>query len=129
MSQDKAEQKREMAKRYDKIRREFKSKLDPRKYPGTVSLIYELDTRVCLITSDGETIMGELSSFDTFGNVVISKARGRVYRGSEGFMDIPYGTCFFSAEQVMAVGSIDEEKEKEFFEAIRPKEPEPPAQP
>jgi small nuclear ribonucleoprotein (snRNP)-like protein len=105
---------RETAARFDAIRRQYKSQLDPSQFPGQISLIFELDTEVCLITEDGETIIGELSSYDSFGNVVLRRARGRNY-SQGGYMDLPYGHCYFRAERIMLIGQVDKQKEVDFF--------------
>jgi small nuclear ribonucleoprotein (snRNP)-like protein len=102
------------AARFDEIRRQYKAQLNPTDFPGQMSLVFELDTEVCLITEEGETIVGELSSYDAFGNVILRRARGRVYYQG-GFRDLSYGHCFFRAERIMLLGQIDKQKEGEFF--------------
>ena len=100
--------------KFDNIRKEYKAKLNPKDYPGTVSLIYELDVPICVITNDGSTIIGELTSFDQYGNIIVSKARARVFTPT-GVQDVQYGVCYFRTEDVVLVGRIDKEKETEFF--------------
>jgi small nuclear ribonucleoprotein (snRNP)-like protein len=116
-----ADRKKEAAARFDAIRRKYKATLDPSDYPGQISLIFELDTEVCLITVENETIIGELSSFDSFGNVVLRRARGRIY-SQFGFQDLFYGHCYFRAERVLLIGQIDKQKQAAFFAqaGIRP---------
>lgn len=121
MSSDK-DRKLQCAIRYDQLRRQYKEKLNPKDWIGTMSLIYELDTPVCLITSDGETVIGELSSFDTYGNIILAKSRGRRFVSEFEVEDRQYGTCFFRAEEVMAIGSIDPDKEAEYFHQKNPQE-------
>jgi len=108
------EKKKEIALQFDQLRENYKSKLDPDQYPGNMSLIFELDTRVCVITTDGQTIIGELTSFDNFGSIVLSKARDRVFINDEP-RDLSLGIVFIRSEQIMVIGRIDPKKEKELF--------------
>jgi U6 snRNA-associated Sm-like protein LSm1 len=118
-----ADHRRETAARFKVIRKEYKQKLDPQDYPGQISLVFELDTDVCIITGEGETVIGELSSYDAFGNVILRRARCRIF-GPAGIQDIPYGDCYFRAERVMLIGQIDKEKNAQVFpQASAPDDP------
>ena len=106
----------ELAKQFDLYREDFKKKLNPTDYPGTLSLIFELDTRVCLVTIDDETFVGELSSFDHFGNVILSKAQLITFNEKDEKNDgVKQGIVFFRAEQILMIGKMDAEKEKTYF--------------
>jgi small nuclear ribonucleoprotein (snRNP)-like protein len=105
---------RETAIRSNTIRRDFKQQLNPHEWPGHMSLIYELDSEVCVITEDGETVVGELSSYDQFGNVVLRRARGRQFT-PQGIQDLTYGYAYFRAERVVLVGQVDKDKEAKLF--------------
>lgn len=108
------EKQKQTAIKFDAIRKKWKQDLVPTDYPGTVSLIFELDTRICLITNDGETILGELSSWDKFGNVVISKAKARAFDDNV-VHDTKLGVCYFRSDQIALIGQIDKEKEKKLY--------------
>jgi small nuclear ribonucleoprotein (snRNP)-like protein len=118
------DRRKETAARFDAVRRQFKAQINPADYPGQISLVFELDTEVCLITEEGETIVGELSSYDSYGNVVLRRARGRIY-GPQGFQDLFYGHCYFRAERIMLIGQIDKQKEAAFFAKSGIKVPDP----
>ena len=105
----------ELAKQYDQYREDYKKKLNPADYPGNLSLIFELDTKVCLITTDNSTYIGELSSFDHFGNVVLSKVADRNVSVEGQVLDTHFGTIFIRAEQILMIGKVDQKKEKTFF--------------
>ena len=99
---------------FDKRRDDHKAKLNPNDYPGNLSLIFELDTRVCVITTTGHTYIGELSSFDNFGSVILSKAIiRRIEYGNP--VDFRVGYIFIRSEQIMIIGKIDHIKEKAIF--------------
>jgi small nuclear ribonucleoprotein (snRNP)-like protein len=105
--------KREWAMRFNENRDKYKATLNPQEYPGSMSLIYELDTRVWVVTAEGQTFVGELSSFDTFGNIVLSKA----YDGDYALSGEPIsslGIIYLRAEGIMLIGQIDREKDPYF---------------
>ncbi|OHS95962.1 Sm protein [Tritrichomonas foetus] len=120
---DNAAKKKETAIRFDAIRKEYKAGLNRGDYPGTLSMIFDLDVPVCVYTMDNETFVGELTSFDQFGNIVLSKARSR-YVTAQGVEDTSYGTCYFRSEQIMLLGPIDKEKESELFKQFKITPPE-----
>ena len=102
----------ETAKKFNEIRRKYKATLDPEHYPGNASLVFELDLPVCIITTQNETFVGELSSFDNYGSVILSKARLRtIDLETKEVFDTQFNTCFFRAEQIKMIGEIDSEKE------------------
>ena len=105
----------DLAMQFDQYREQYKKTLNPNDYPGNLSLVYELDTRVCLITTDDSTYVGELSSFDHFGNVVLAKASLRQFVTEEEHVDTFFGILFFRAEQILMIGRIDPNKEKDLF--------------
>ena len=104
----------ELAKQYDQYREEYKKKLTPTDYPGNLSLIFELDTKVCLITTDDTTYVGELSSFDHFGNVVLAKTTAKYAQGGE-IVERRLDNVFFRAEQIELIGKIDPKKENKMY--------------
>ena len=102
----------ETAKKFNEIRRKYKETLDPEHYPGSCSLIFELDTYVCIITTHNETYVGELSSFDNYGNVILSKARYRTINPeTEEVHDTQLNILYFRSEQIKMIGEISQEKE------------------
>jgi small nuclear ribonucleoprotein (snRNP)-like protein len=110
MERKDADMKREWAMRFNENRDRYKQTLNPQEYPGSMSLIFELDTRVWVVTAEGQTFIGELSSFDTFGNIVLSKA----YDGEYALSGQPapgLGILHLRAERIMLIGQIDREKD------------------
>lgn len=112
------DKKKEAALYFDAIRKEYKDGLKPTDYPGTLSLIFDLDTLVCVITTDFQTFIGELSSFDAFGNIILSKTRNR-YITQAGVDDTAYGTLYFRTEQILLIGRVDKDKEYDIFSQFK----------
>lgn len=110
--------KKETAQKFDQIRKDYKASLKPEEYPGTLSLIYDLDVPVCVITNDHQTWIGELHSYDTFGNIILGKARNRFIQPN-GVTDSSFGVCYFRSEQIMLIGQVDKTKENEIFERFK----------
>ena len=106
----------ELARQFDLYREDYKKKLNPADYPGNLSLIFELDTRVCLVTTEDTTYVGELSSFDHFGNVILSKTMCITTDANDDTTATPCGILFFRAEQILMIGRMDPEKEKQYFQ-------------
>ncbi|EAX98557.1 Sm protein [Trichomonas vaginalis G3] len=105
-----------LAKEFDKYREDYKAKLNPEEYPGNMSLIFELDTKVCVITADDIEYVGELSSFDQFGNIILAKAVLRTF-GPNGYDDEEkLGTIFIRSDQVILIGKVDKDKENKLLE-------------
>lgn len=102
---DKAKQK-ETARLYDDRREQYKQKLDKNDYPGSMSLVFELDVPVVVIMKGGETVTGTLMSFDHFGTVVLSGAR----YGTSG---MSMQTCIFQGDDIVLVGHLKKQKDGE----------------
>lgn len=117
MDQRDREHRADMAKQFDAYREDYKNTLDPLDYPGNLSLIFELDTRVCVVTNDNRTLIGELSSYDTFGNIVLSKCVERDISAGGG-LDRQYGIVFIRTEQIIMIGRVDAEKEQRLINEI-----------
>ena len=105
---------KEIALRYAKLRQEYKAQIDPAKFPGTMSLVYELDIPTCVLLRDGSTIIGELLCFDSRGNIVMARARERTF-GYSGPRDSNIGMCTIKSGDIVLVGTIDKEKDAELF--------------
>lgn len=97
---------------FDQKRAEFKKKLNPQEYPGNISMIFELDLRVCVVTDSNQTYVGELSSFDEYGSVVLTKAFLRIINGNN-VENISFGCIMLRAENIAMIGQIDKQKEIE----------------
>ncbi|KAK8887526.1 SM-like, degradation of cytoplasmic mRNAs and positively regulates transcription initiation [Tritrichomonas musculus] len=115
---DSQAKKKETAMLFDNIRNDYKAGLKMSDYPGTMSLVFDLDTPVCVVTTDFQTFIGELSSFDSFGNIVLSRARNRFIYQS-GVNDASYGTCYFRTDDIVLIGRIDKDKESEVFQQFK----------
>ncbi|KAH6931937.1 hypothetical protein HPB50_001675 [Hyalomma asiaticum] len=66
--------------------------------PGTASLLEELDKKLLVFLRDGRTLIGYLRSIDQFANL---------------YGDIPRGIFVIRGDNVVLLGEIDEEKEKD----------------
>lgn len=108
------------AQMWQQIRDEYRETLDVHDYPGQASLIFELDTRVMVLTRKGETIIGELASFDAYGNLILEKAKDRTITDA-GVSDLLYGTCYIQRRNVVLIGRIDSEKEEEMYTKMKEK--------
>ncbi|KAH0792733.1 Sm protein [Histomonas meleagridis] len=101
--------KKETALMFQALRTKFKDNINPEEYPGTMSLVYELDSPVYLLTTDNEPFVGELNSFDAFGGVVLSKVKSVIG-------NMTYGTCYFRSEQILFIGHINKDMEAELIQ-------------
>ncbi|CAB0041733.1 unnamed protein product [Trichogramma brassicae] len=78
---------------------------------GTASLLEELDKKLMVLLRDGRTLIGYLRSVDQFANLVLHKTIERIHVGKE-YGDIPRGVFIVRGENVVLLGEIDKEKEK-----------------
>eukprot|EP00941_MAST-03F_sp_MAST-3F-sp1_P004103 g4103.t1 len=79
--------------------------------PGTCSLVEQLDKKVLLVLQDGRHLVGWLRSFDQFTNFVIEETFERRYVG-DLYGDIPLGLYIVRGENVVLLGEIDPERER-----------------
>ncbi|XP_051157322.1 U6 snRNA-associated Sm-like protein LSm1 [Leptopilina boulardi] len=80
--------------------------------PGTASLLEELDKKLMVLLRDGRTLIGYLRSVDQFANLVLHRTIERIHVGKE-YGDIPRGVFIVRGENVVLLGEIDREKEKD----------------
>ncbi|KAI4480542.1 hypothetical protein M0802_003562 [Mischocyttarus mexicanus] len=80
--------------------------------PGTASLLGELDKKLMVLLRDGRTLIGYLRSVDQFANIVLHRTIERIHVGKE-YGDIPRGIFIVRGENVVLLGEIDREKEKD----------------
>ncbi|XP_012268869.1 U6 snRNA-associated Sm-like protein LSm1 [Athalia rosae] len=80
--------------------------------PGTASLLEELDKKLMVLLRDGRTLIGYLRSVDQFANLVLHRTIERIHVGRE-YGDIPRGVFIVRGENVVLLGEIDKEKEKD----------------
>lgn len=80
--------------------------------PGTASLLEELDKKLMVLLRDGRTLIGYLRSVDQFANIVLHRTIERIHVGKE-YGDIPRGIFIVRGENVVLLGEIDREKEKD----------------
>lgn len=64
-----------------------------------------------VLLRDGRTLIGYLRSVDQFANLVLHKTIERIHVGTE-YGDIPRGIFIIRGENVVLLGEIDREKEK-----------------
>nr|XP_033340220.1 U6 snRNA-associated Sm-like protein LSm1 isoform X1 [Megalopta genalis] len=79
---------------------------------GTASLLEELDKKLMVLLRDGRTLIGYLRSVDQFANIVLHRTIERIHVGKE-YGDIPRGIFIVRGENVVLLGEIDREKEKD----------------
>lgn len=80
--------------------------------PGTASLLEELDKKLLVFLRDGRTLIGYLRSIDQFANLVLHQTIERIHVGRQ-YGDIPRGIFVIRGDNVVLLGEIDEEKEKD----------------
>uniref|UniRef100_A0A0C9RSD2 U6 snRNA-associated Sm-like protein LSm1 n=1 Tax=Amblyomma americanum TaxID=6943 RepID=A0A0C9RSD2_AMBAM len=80
--------------------------------PGTASLLEELDKKLLVFLRDGRTLIGYLRSIDQFANLVLHQTIERIHVGKQ-HGDIPRGIFVIRGDNVVLLGEIDEEKEKD----------------
>ncbi|XP_046750121.1 U6 snRNA-associated Sm-like protein LSm1 [Diprion similis] len=80
--------------------------------PGTASLLEELDKKLMVLLRDGRTLIGYLRSVDQFANLVLHRTIERIHVGKE-YGDIPRGVFIVRGENVVLLGEIDRDKEKD----------------
>lgn len=107
--------KKMLAKAYDKYREDYKQKLNPQTYPGNMSLIFELDTRVCVVTTGDITYVGELSSFDPFGNITLAKASTREFGVNGPEPETKLDNIFIKSDVIVLIGKVNKAKENELL--------------
>uniref|UniRef100_A0A6M2DIA2 U6 snRNA-associated Sm-like protein LSm1 n=1 Tax=Xenopsylla cheopis TaxID=163159 RepID=A0A6M2DIA2_XENCH len=78
---------------------------------GTAHLLDELDKKLMVLLRDGRTLIGYLRSVDQFANLVLHRTIERIHVGKE-YGDIPRGVFIVRGENVVLLGEIDMEKEK-----------------
>ncbi|PBC31015.1 U6 snRNA-associated Sm protein LSm1 [Apis cerana cerana] len=83
--------------------------------PGTASLLEELDSyteKLMVLLRDGRTLIGYLRSVDQFANIVLHRTIERIHVGKE-YGDIPRGIFIVRGENVVLLGEIDRDKERD----------------
>ena len=86
-------------------------------FPGIASLIDSLDRPLLVHLRDRRTIIGCLSSIDSYGNLLLSDTVERVY-AMDFHADIPRGLYIVRGENVALAGEI--ELESEDTDKVRP---------
>ena len=74
--------------------------------PGLLSLIDSIDRPILVHLRDRRTIIGCLSSIDTYGNILLSNTVERVY-AMDFHADIPRGIYLVRGENVAIAGEVD----------------------
>eukprot|EP00499_Haloplacidia_sp_CaronLabIsolate_P003999 CAMPEP_0196795456 /NCGR_PEP_ID=MMETSP1104-20130614/36048_1 /TAXON_ID=33652 /ORGANISM="Cafeteria sp., Strain Caron Lab Isolate" /LENGTH=121 /DNA_ID=CAMNT_0042165847 /DNA_START=29 /DNA_END=394 /DNA_ORIENTATION=+ len=78
--------------------------------PASASLVDQLDKRVLVILRDGKHVLGDFTSFDQFGNLVLERAVERRFVARK-YCDIPLGLYLIRGENVVVLGQLDPERE------------------
>eukprot|EP01137_Pigoraptor_chileana_P022271 Opistho-2@87033 len=79
-------------------------------FPGTASLVDEVDKKLLVVLRDGRKLIGYLRSVDQFANLVLQDTIERIYVGKT-YGDIPRGIYLVRGENVVLLGEIDQAKE------------------
>ncbi|XP_067001018.1 U6 snRNA-associated Sm-like protein LSm1 [Anabrus simplex] len=79
-------------------------------FPGTATLLEELDKKLMVLLRDGRTLIGFLRSVDQFANLVLHHTIERIHVGKQ-YGDIPRGVFIVRGENVVLLGEIDRDKE------------------
>ncbi|KAK7109754.1 U6 snRNA-associated Sm-like protein LSm1 [Littorina saxatilis] len=79
--------------------------------PGTASLVEEIDKKLLVVLRDGRTLIGYLRSIDQFANLVLHRTIERIHVGKK-YGDIPRGIFIVRGENVVLLGEVDTENEK-----------------
>ncbi|XP_051964605.1 U6 snRNA-associated Sm-like protein LSm1 [Xyrauchen texanus] len=80
--------------------------------PGTASLIEDIDKKHLVLLRDGRTLIGILRSIDQFANLVLHQTVERIHVGKQ-FGDIPRGIFVVRGENVVLLGEVDLDKERD----------------
>ncbi|XP_017890261.2 U6 snRNA-associated Sm-like protein LSm1, partial [Ceratina calcarata] len=68
--------------------------------------------KLMVLLRDGRTLIGYLRSVDQFANIVLHRTIERIHVGKE-YGDIPRGIFIVRGENVVLLGEIDRDKEKD----------------
>ncbi|KAJ0402729.1 hypothetical protein P43SY_007871 [Pythium insidiosum] len=80
--------------------------------PGNISLIDQLDKRILVVLRDGRHLVGVVRSFDQYSNIILQDTYERHVAGGL-FCDIELGLNIIRGENIVLLGELDEEKERE----------------
>jgi len=77
-----------------------------------MSLSGYINKQVCILTSDGRTLVGNMVSYDTNTNIVLSNTVERIIRppaDPESSSSTPHGLYLIRGDNVVVCGLVDEE--------------------
>ncbi|KAG9232087.1 hypothetical protein BJ875DRAFT_467793 [Amylocarpus encephaloides] len=77
-----------------------------------MSLQNYVNKRVCVLTSDSRTLVGNLLSCDQMTNLVLSETTERIIRPEddpEPSSEVPHGLYLIRGDNVVVVGLVDQE--------------------
>ncbi|GLE04044.1 hypothetical protein PINS_up012955 [Pythium insidiosum] len=80
--------------------------------PGNISLIDQLDKRILVVLRDGRHLVGVVRSFDQYSNIILQDTYERHVAGGL-FCDIELGLNIIRGENIVLLGELDEEKERD----------------
>ncbi|KAG7397505.1 SM-like, degradation of cytoplasmic mRNAs and positively regulates transcription initiation [Phytophthora boehmeriae] len=81
-------------------------------FPGNSSLIQQLDKQVLMVLRDGRHLVGYLRSFDQFSNIILEDTYERHVAGGL-FCDIELGLNIIRGDNIVLLGELDPEKERD----------------
>ncbi|GAB9465549.1 hypothetical protein Gpo141_00002955 [Globisporangium polare] len=81
-------------------------------FPGSISLIDQLDKKILVVLRDGRHLVGYIRSFDQFSNIILDDTYER--HVADGlFCDIELGLNIIRGDNIVLLGELDEIKERD----------------
>lgn len=79
---------------------------------GRKSLLLDfLEKSVCVITSDGRSMIGVMRGFDQVCNVVLEKCVERIFAKDKGVEIVPLGLHVIRGDNIAMVGEVDADRD------------------
>lgn len=85
--------------------------------PGAASLVEHLDCKILAVLRDGKHLVGVLRSFDQFSNIILEDAVERRNVGKQ-CVDIPLGLFILRGDNIVLLGSLNEQKEQQELQFV-----------
>ena len=81
-------------------------------FPGSTSLVSQLDKRILVILRDGRHLIGSMRSFDQYSNIVLEDTLER-HIGGNLYCDIYLGLYVVRGESLVMLAEMEDEDEDE----------------
>lgn len=86
-------------------------------FPGTVSLLQDLDKKLMVLLRDGRVLIGILRSIDQFANLVLHRTIERIHVGKK-YGDIPRGKQYATSFKFNLSSGASRNGEKNLFKLM-----------